>query len=147
MIPARCASPARLLGQDQHPQHGWCWNIWRWAGFRPAVRQLSEPGLAAMHRCTSEKFGWTRDNTIGATPQINTYTSGWVQFWREHRLGYQLQLARVNGHTGKLQAWVKNCWRTWIPFFQDADPAASLLHGDLWSGNYSFDDAGSAGVI
>jgi len=56
-------------------------------------------GLAAMHRCTSEKFGWKRDNTIGATPQINTYTSGWGQFWRERRLGYQLQLARVNGHT------------------------------------------------
>ena len=28
--------------------------------------------LAAQHRCTSEHFGWHRDNTIGSTPQPNT---------------------------------------------------------------------------
>ncbi len=99
-------------------------------------------GLAAMHRCTSEKFGWKRDNTIGATPQINKYTSGWVQFWREHRLGYQLQLARVNGHTGKLQVLGEKLMAKLDSFFPGPDPAASLLHGDLWSGNYSFDSAG-----
>ena len=60
-------------------------------------------GLAAMHQRTSDKFGWKRDNTIGSTAQINTCTYDWVQFWREYRLGYQLKLARVNGHTGKLQ--------------------------------------------
>ena len=96
-------------------------------------------GLAAMHRCTSEKFGWKRDNTIGATPQINTYTSRWVQFWREHRLGHQLQLARVNGHTGKLQVLGEKLLAKLDFFFPGTDPATSLLHGDLWSGNYSFD--------
>jgi fructosamine-3-kinase len=99
-------------------------------------------GLAAMHHCTSEKFGWKRDNTIGATPQINTYTSGWGQFWRERRLGYQLQLARVNGHMGKLQVLGEKLLANLDSFFPDADPAASLLHGDLWSGNYSFDNQG-----
>ena len=99
-------------------------------------------GLAAMHRRTSEKFGWKRDNTIGATPQINTYASRWVQFWRERRLGYQLQLARVNGHTGKLQVLGEKLLANLDSFFPDADPAASLLHGDLWSGNYSFDNQG-----
>jgi fructosamine-3-kinase len=99
-------------------------------------------GLAAMHRCTSEKFGWKRDNTIGATPQINTYTSGWSQFWREYRLGYQLQLARANGHTGKLQVLGEKLLGKLDSFFSETDPAASLLHGDLWSGNYSFDSKG-----
>ena len=65
-------------------------------------------GLAAMHRSSSEKFGWKRDNTIGATPQINKFSSNWVQFWRKYRLGYQLELARVNGHTGKLQTRARN---------------------------------------
>jgi fructosamine-3-kinase len=99
-------------------------------------------GLAAMHRCTSEKFGWKRDNTIGATPQINTYTAGWSRFWREYRLGYQLQLARANGHTGKLQVLGEKLLAKLDSFFPGTDPAASLLHGDLWSGNYSFDSKG-----
>jgi fructosamine-3-kinase len=99
-------------------------------------------GLAAMHRCTSPKFGWKRDNTIGATSQINTYASRWVQFWREHRLGYQLQLARANGHTGKLQVLGEKLLAKLDSFFSGANPAASLLHGDLWSGNYSFDSEG-----
>lgn len=28
-----------------------------------------------------------------STPQINTWTSDWVEFFAEHRLGYQLKLA------------------------------------------------------
>ena len=36
--------------------------------------------LAAMHRNTAEEFGWHRDNTIGATPQINKLSSDWIQF-------------------------------------------------------------------
>src|SRR5687768_5803969 len=53
-------------------------------------------GLAAMHRFSSEKFGWTRDNTIGTTLQINKSSSSWSEFWRKYRLGYQLQLAKIN---------------------------------------------------
>lgn len=98
--------------------------------------------LAAMHRISSGKFGWMRDNTIGATPQINGYSPSWIQFWREQRLGYQLQLARVNGYTGKLQIQGEQLLTQLDFFFPEAKPVASLLHGDLWSGNYSFDHAG-----
>jgi fructosamine-3-kinase len=98
--------------------------------------------LAAMHRISSGKFGWMRDNTIGATPQINSYSLSWIQFWREQRLGYQLQLARVNGYTGKLQTQGEQLLAQLDFFFPEAKPVASLLHGDLWSGNYSFDHAG-----
>jgi fructosamine-3-kinase len=99
-------------------------------------------GLAAMHRLSSEKFGWKRDNTIGATPQINNSSSNWVQFWRKYRLGYQLELARVNGHTGKLQTQGEQLMAQLESFFPGQEPVASLLHGDLWSGNYNFDCAG-----
>ena len=98
--------------------------------------------LAAMHRVSSEKFGWMRDNTIGATPQINSYSSNWIQFWREQRLGYQLQLAQVNGYTEKLETQGEQLLARLDSFFPGAEPVASLLHGDLWSGNYSFDRAG-----
>ena len=99
-------------------------------------------GLAAMHRLSSEKFGWKRDNTIGATPQINKFSSNWLQFWRKYRLGYQLELARVNGHTGKLQTQGEQLMARLESFFPGPEPVASLLHGDLWSGNYNFDCAG-----
>ncbi len=99
-------------------------------------------GLAAMHRTHAANFGWVRDNTIGATPQINTQSSDWLFFWRTHRLGYQLELAKANGYTGKLQSLGAQLLTHLDLFFSGFSPQASLLHGDLWSGNYSFDDAG-----
>ena len=99
-------------------------------------------GLAAMHRVHAKHFGWTRNNTIGNTPQINTTTTDWVQFWREHRLGYQLKLARENSYTGKLQQLGERLMSDLHVFFNNTSPAASLLHGDLWSGNVSFDTNG-----
>lgn len=118
------------------------WLVLEYLEMRKASTRGAEAlgaGLAAMHRCTSRKFGWKRDNTIGATPQINSCTSGWVQFWREYRLGYQLQLAQVNGHTGRLQVLGGKLLERLDSFFPVPEPAASLLHGDLWSGNYGFD--------
>ena len=38
--------------------------------------------LAALHRVTDGKFGWNADNTIGATPQVNTRCRDWAVFWR-----------------------------------------------------------------
>ena len=69
-------------------------------------------------------------------------SSRWVQFWRERRLGYQLQLARANGHGGRFQVLGEKLLAKLDSFFSEANQAASLLHGDLWSGNYSFDSEG-----
>lgn len=99
-------------------------------------------GLAAMHHTHAAKFGWIRDNTIGDTPQINTQSFDWLFFWRTHRLGYQLELAKTNGYTGKLQNLGEQLLIELDQFFCGSSPQASLLHGDLWSGNYSFDDMG-----
>lgn len=104
-------------------------------------------GLAAMHKSSSETFGWRQENTIGATRQINTLSSDWVEFWRQYRLGYQLELALVNGHTGKLQALGEKLMVHLDAFFPGSQPVASLLHGDLWSGNFSFDCAGQPVVF
>jgi fructosamine-3-kinase len=91
--------------------------------------------LAAMHRVTAARFGWQRDNTIGATPQINTPGGDWATFWRERRLGYQLQLAAQNGHRGKLLSRGERLLERLPAFFSGYAPHPSLLHGDLWSGN------------
>ncbi|HAV61549.1 MAG TPA: hypothetical protein DCY13_04190, partial [Verrucomicrobiales bacterium] len=88
--------------------------------------------LAALHRIRQPHFGWHRDNTIGATPQRNPRSDDWVGFWREHRLGFQLELARKNG--GQFRGGDELCERL-DGLFDGYDPQPSLLHGDLWSGN------------
>jgi len=91
--------------------------------------------LAAMHRVTQPQFGWRRDNTIGSTAQINHRESEWVRFYREHRLRYQLELAARRGDRGLASAG-EQLMDALPKFFSDYRPVASLLHGDLWSGNY-----------
>jgi fructosamine-3-kinase len=98
--------------------------------------------LAAMHRHTAERFGWQRDNTIGATPQPNDWREDWVSFFRDQRLGFQLQLAGRNGHGGRLQQLGEQLLAA-FPALIDHAPLPSLLHGDLWGGNMGFDSDGN----
>ncbi len=53
--------------------------------------------LAALHRHTAPRFGWHRDNAIGATPQINTPCDDWPEFWRERRLQLSIATRRATG--------------------------------------------------
>lgn len=112
------------------------------SGMRGKAADLGKQ-LATMHRTTSKQFGWVRDNTIGQTPQINTPSSDWVNFWRTQRLGFQLDLAKTNGHNGKLQKLGEQLLINLDKFFSDASPLPALLHGDLWGGNYAYDGNGN----
>lgn len=99
--------------------------------------------LAALHNyriSNIPKFGWHLNNTIGSTPQINTWETNWTTFFKNHRLGYQFQLARrKGGHFPKADRLLAA-----IPeILSDRYPQPSLVHGDLWSGNASFTTAGS----
>jgi fructosamine-3-kinase len=89
--------------------------------------------LAALHLASgSNQFGWPENNTIGSTPQLNPWTDSWADFFAEHRIGYQLTLARRRGGNFPDPALV-------IPrvkeLLGDRQPAPALVHGDLWSGN------------
>ncbi|MEN9203887.1 MAG: fructosamine kinase family protein [Thermostichus sp. DG_1_6_bins_120] len=94
--------------------------------------------LAQLHRVLSPNgcYGWDRNNTIGSTPQPNPWTEDWLEFYRQQRLLYQVRLACQQGYRGP---WVKQAERLMAELatlFQDYRPAPSLLHGDLWGGNY-----------
>lgn len=104
-------------------------------------QQLAGEQLAALHQSQAERFGWHRNNTIGATHQPNSWTNKWADFYREHRLGFQLDLAARNGYGGSLQKTgdrLMSCFEQLI----DHDPQPSLIHGDLWGGNLGFDQEG-----
>jgi fructosamine-3-kinase len=82
-------------------------------------------------------FGWHRDNTIGSTPQRNLWNDDWIEFLREDRLGFQLMLAAENGFSGELQQEGDRLLSNLGQFFNGYWPEASLLHGDLWGGNWA----------
>jgi protein-ribulosamine 3-kinase len=103
--------------------------------------------LAQMHRRTRDRFGWHRDNTIGSTPQPNTPSPDWVEFWRKERLGFQLELVARQGHRGALQKKGDQLMAALPALFGDHRPEPSLLHGDLWSGNYAFTTDGEAVIF
>lgn len=89
--------------------------------------------LAAMHQTgKSDRFGWDINNTIGSTPQINTWMDNWADFFAEKRIGYQLNLAKRKGGSFPDTTKVIEAVREHLA---DRQPQASLVHGDLWSGN------------
>ncbi len=87
--------------------------------------------LATVHRTTAATFGWERDGFIGPLPMRNERVEDWPTFYTEHRLspwvddlpdGLARRLRRAMDD-GRLERRV------------DHDAPASLVHGDLWSGN------------
>ena len=102
--------------------------------------------LAALHAVTAPRFGWVRDNTIGRTPQANAWCEDWTQFFRERRLRPQLTLAAANG-MGALAAAGEQLLAALPALLDGHAPAASLLHGDLWGGNWLASASGEPVLI
>ena len=103
--------------------------------------------LAALHRVQGPAFGWHRDNTIGRTPQVNTQDADWPRFYAAHRLGYQLALARRNGLPSRTVTRGEHLVEASPAFFAAYRPGPSLLHGDLWGGNWAVERPGGAPVL
>ncbi len=94
--------------------------------------------LAHLHAVPQRRFGWHRDNTIGATPQPNAWDDDWLKFWRERRLGFQLDLAARRGAPKRLIDLGRRLQSDFAPLFAGRVVQPSVLHGDLWSGNWGF---------
>lgn len=90
--------------------------------------------LALLHRVTAPQFGWDRDNTIGATPQRNGCLGDWTTFFRDRRIVPMVERVARDGYTAVARAGERLIDA--LPSLLDGHaPPASLLHGDLWSGN------------
>ncbi|KAM7512032.1 hypothetical protein LguiB_010907 [Lonicera macranthoides] len=105
--------------------------------------------LAEMHKAAkSEKgFGFYVNNTIGSTPQINTWTLDWIEFYAEHRLGYQLKLARQQYGDSTIYEKGQRVMKNLGSLFENVVIEPCLLHGDLWSGNISSDKNGEPVIL
>src|SRR5574341_668244 len=94
-------------------------------------------GLARQHLQKQVEYGLDHNNYTGRLPQLNQPSDSWIAFYGERRLGAQRDLAAQNGHlppqrarlldalVGRLDRWIDE--RACQP---------SLLHGDLWGGNW-----------
>lgn len=122
---------------------GTAWLVLEHVALRPRDAACDEQlgrALATLHATVAPRYGLDDDNTLGATRQPNGWHDDWIGFWREQRLGYQLALAARHGHRlARGEALLARL----DTLLAGHRPAASLLHGDLWSGNAAADDTGA----
>jgi len=103
--------------------------------------------LAALHAVTAPRFGWVRDNTIGRTPQANAASDDWAEFFRERRLRPQLELTKAHGFADLLATPGERLLESVHVLLAGHRPEASLLHGDLWGGNWLASASGEPVLI
>ncbi|GAA3945596.1 fructosamine kinase family protein [Allohahella marinimesophila] len=102
-------------------------------------------GLAEIHRQTQDEFGYSRDTYCGLTLQNNTRTTDGHEFFAERRLLYLARLcydmSRISRQDMKALERLLQDLPSIVP-----QQAASLLHGDLWTGN-QFGTTGGRAVL
>jgi len=102
--------------------------------------------LANLHKHSASNFGLNHDNYIGSLFQSNRKHDNWADFFREERLEVQVKLARDNGKLGR--ETVNALERFYLKIdeiFPKESP--SLIHGDLWGGNFMVNEIGEAVII
>jgi len=112
---------------------------------RPGNRSAQDFGeqLASLHDHRGESFGLDEDNYIGRLPQSNNRHSDWINFFIDERMEPQLQMAMKSGKFGSaITGAFNNMYRKLDEIFPKDRP--SLLHGDLWGGNFFYDTEGTA---
>lgn len=102
--------------------------------------------LAFVHRSEADAFGFPHDNYIGSTPQPNGRLPDGFQFFAERRLIFQARLAKSRGLLSRSDLKSVEELAGRLPSLVPSQPA-SLIHGDLWSGNATSDHTGSPAII
>ena len=91
--------------------------------------------LAKLHQCTQSDFGFPTDNFIGSLPQRNHQHTDWAEFYWLQRILPQLQLALENRLIASHEIpSEEKAIAVLNDIYGNVKP--SLLHGDLWSGNF-----------
>lgn len=115
----------------------------------PIMEEALGRGIAELHRRKSsgEKFGLENDNYIGLLPQANGWCDTWREFYLHRRLLPMIRLAEKGGRLSderrRRLIQLAESLERWIP----AKSEPSLLHGDLWHGNWIASNQGKPYLI
>lgn len=107
--------------------------------------------LAAMHQADAANFvaggmfGFLEDNYIGARKQMNTAHESWIDFFRDCRL--KPQFADAAPYFDSTDQNRVSRLLDYLDTFLVEPKHPSLLHGDLWSGNFITGTDGNAWLI
>ncbi len=115
---------------------------------RPGVNFWENFGsrLAALHQTSAAKFGFEHDNYIGSLSQSNKFHSTWAEFFIAERLEPMITLARRKRlMPADTEKQFTRFYKHLPSVFPPEKP--SLIHGDLWSGNYMADENGEPCAI
>ncbi|MDA9774295.1 fructosamine kinase family protein [Saprospiraceae bacterium] len=102
--------------------------------------------LAELHLNQADTFGWERDNFISILPQRNTKHFSWQNFYLSERIIPMLEQGINKGiFPAQVASKITRLEQRLIDEIPTEKP--SLLHGDLWSGNYIIDREGNPYII
>jgi len=95
-------------------------------------------GIAHLHRKTASAFGFHHPNYCGLTIQDNSWSDNWPEFFAERRIWALVQkISSIRGLTvDELKIYERLVAK--MPQLLSQQTIPSLIHGDLWSGNYMF---------
>jgi protein-ribulosamine 3-kinase len=93
-------------------------------------------GIAQLHRKTASAFGFHHDNYCGLTIQDNTLTASWPEFFAERRIWALVQQLKIKRQLSSNELLTYEKLVAKIPALLSHRTVPSLIHGDLWSGNY-----------
>lgn len=92
--------------------------------------------LAKLHLNHKDFFGFTSDNFIGSLPQSNNQHTSWADFYWHERIFPQLKLAEQKRLLDRNEVTSEQVAISMFEELLSSEVKPSLLHGDLWGGNY-----------
>lgn len=112
---------------------------------RPTVESAAQFGhdLTRLHAADCSGFGAEKDGFIGTLPLPNRGAPTWPEFYATRRVLPYLKLASDRGHIERDDVATIDAVLHRLGEVAGPEAAASLLHGDLWSGNVLWSSGGA----
>ncbi|MBS9334535.1 fructosamine kinase family protein [Fructobacillus sp. M1-13] len=122
---------------------GFAYLLLSWVKSGPSNQGDLGRALAVLHQTKGSQFGFNLSNDYDFVPKDNTWSDSWGEFFVHQRLEPLMKQAIKKGfwlsqrgdHFEHLKQAILS-----DAHVQNVKP--SLLHGDLWAGNFMFDEKG-----
>lgn len=99
--------------------------------------------VAAMHQqySANNQFGFVDNHRTKALVKDNSWNASWRDFYVHQRLLPEVQVASDRGRWNRWrQEHFEQMVKRFNDYYQGHEVRPSLLHGDLWAGNFMFAD-------